>query len=371
VSSEFTRLHKPSCGGRGRHSTEERAAAARETSDRALGGERLDGGRRTSGRPKKIPALPEAPYRRPCRDFGQIPKRSRGGKHLDRPLGPYAASGTKHRQAVQREPDAHAAQGLGGPGEERDSGAVALFIAFPERMGKMSKRRRQHPAVRWVFLRKAVLAVLFWMEPGMAQESNLPRGAEKPQRGAWFQRLRGKSEAWPGISTAHPESRASQQGSPSPAASNGATSPDARNFACRLLGRIDGPKRFWCVFRRANVGFPMPNAIPRASPQRLSAYRNELESISEIPTWNSRGREDGARGWPPDPVFAPPPPPLAYLTSPVVQFLGSTSVYLDTPAAPRDDSRFGGPEAGAASCSPMAGKEAPRRWPLPSTAFPV
>ena len=67
-----------------------------------------------------------------------------------------------------------------------------------------------------------------------------------------------------------------------------------------------GPKRFWGVFRRANVGFPMSNAIPHVSPHRLSAYRNELESMSEILTLNSRGREIGARAWPPDPVFTPP-----------------------------------------------------------------
>jgi len=65
-------------------------------------------------------------------------------------------------------------------------------------------------------------------------------------------------------------------------------------------------KRFWRVFRRANVGFQMSNAIPHARPQCLSAYRNELESMSEIPTLNSRAREDGVRAWPPDPVFAPP-----------------------------------------------------------------
>ncbi len=92
-----------------------------------------------------------------------------------------------------------------------------------------------------------------------------------------------------------------------------AISQERHNGARRTQVKLDGfwlgsvaPKRFWGVLRRPNVGFPMSNAIPHARPQCLSAYRNELESTSEIPTWNSRVREDGARAWPPDPVFAPP-----------------------------------------------------------------
>ena len=118
----------------------------------------------------------------------------------------------------------------------------------------------------------------------LAQESNFPEGAKEPRRRAWFQRLRGKSEAWPGNSTAHPEPRASRTGFSS------TSSQERRNGARLAYVNRDGsrvgsvaPKRFWRVFRHVNVQFRTPKAGPAPATDSPPSARESPEATTRGP----------------------------------------------------------------------------------------
>jgi len=128
-------------------------------------------------------------------------------------------------------------------------------------------------------------------------------------------------------------------------------------------------RRFWRAFRRTNVGFQMSNVIPHVSPQCLSAYRNELESMSEIPRLNSRAREDGVRAWPPDPVFAPPARRTERPGDAPLRSRGPTRQNIHRPirgrSRPRKVNRGSGQRSpGPPSTSPRPGRHPECRGPL-------